>query len=314
MVEFKISTAVPQADLFARSQPAIQEGPPRPRQIAQTVIDFGNAIVAAGGELPENQRIRHAVLIALLRRALVTTESICDLLARGLEEPAVALTRTLLDIEVSAKLIALDKTDRMAKRLAAFHYYAYQRHGQNMLSNPETRLGSLTSSGRVEEVISVAKGYAELLESEVFNEIRDEVRSSQYWHGLQNVEQAFAAVDMTSDYFMLYDAGTWFVHDLNVDYDYIPRDDDKLTLKALVQRDPQVVRLHLGVAIMHFHQILQVYVEDRGLPDTPEFQQQSEVMHPDGRIERVDPMTGVTALLLSEFNVPLDSGQSDGAV
>lgn len=304
-ISVTVESMIPQADLFARAQPAIQEGPARAWEIGRTLIDFGAAILGTRGQLRSEHRIRDAVLIALLRRALITVEAVYDLLAQGLEEPAHALGRTLLDIELSIKLIHQDATDAMAHRLAAFHYYAYQQHGQDMLSDRDTREGTLAKAERAPEIVDVAKSYARLLESPAFDDVRDDVKKAQYWHGFAGTEEAFRAIDQAADFFMTYDIANWFVHDVNVDFDYVPSEgDEAFHLKALAQRDPRVIQLHLEHALLRFHAILSTYVKERGLPDDPQFKVETTVKFPDGHAEQVDAMDGVTALLLSQFSPP----------
>jgi hypothetical protein len=297
-----LQSSVPQADLFRRDLPAIKEGPRSAWEAGRTLIDFGSAVLSSIGQLRSEHRIRDAVLIALLRRALITIESIYGLLARGLEETATALGRTLLEIDLNTKLVHQDKSDVMAKRLAAFHYYTYQQHGQGMLADPVTRKGTLDPAERVPETIEVSKSYARLLESEVFDDVRDDVRRSQYWHGLRNTEAAFRTAEMASDYFMTYDIATWFVHDVNVDADYSPSEGEEgFRLKALAERDPKIVQLHLAQVLFRFHSILSTYVEERGLPHSPAFKEEAKITFPDGHTEALDLMDGMMMLLLSEF-------------
>ena len=265
-IEVPIQYALPQADLFFRDQPAISEGPSNHWAAARAVIDFGSALLVTSDQLRDERRIRDAVLATLLRRALITAEGIFTLLSRGLEEPGVALTRTLQDIELNIRLVTDDSSDRMAKRLAAYHYYGSQKHGQDMLSDPATREGPLTAGGRVQEVIAVAHSYAKHLESDAFDDVRDEVKQSRYWHGHNSVEQAFAAVGQSPDYHMSYDSCTFFVHDTNIDFDFSTLDDAGLHLKPLVQRNPAVNSVHLANAAMRLYAIIDLFIEDRGLP------------------------------------------------
>ncbi len=297
-----VESSLPQADLFARSNPAITEGPASAWELARTLIDFGSAVLATRVPLRTDHSIRDAVLIALLRRALITIEAVVNLLARSLEEPAIAISRTLLDIELSIKLVHNDSTDVMAKRLAAFHYYTHQQHGQDMLSDPDTRLHELTQAQRIAETVQVTKSYARLLDSDVFDDVREDVKKTRYWHGYASPEEAFRAIGQPSDYFMTYDIRTWFVHDVNVDFDFAPSEgNETFQLKALAQRDPQVVQLHLQNALFRFRSILQVYVDERGLAADPTFAATTRIKFPDDHVEELDPMSGITALLLAQF-------------
>ena len=149
--EVAMSASLPAADAFRRANPAESEGPAEAWRVARAVVDYGCAILQAGPSLRDNRRLRDAVLAALLRRLLVTSESAITLLSRGLVEPALSQARTPLDIELSFRLICTDPTDIFAKRLAAFHYLTYQRHGQDMLSSRHTRQNALPRAERISE-------------------------------------------------------------------------------------------------------------------------------------------------------------------
>lgn len=215
----------------------------------------------------------------------------------------MVLSRTLLNIELNIKLVHRDDSDNMAKRLAAFHYYTYQQHGQDALSDRETREDMLEPASRVQEMVAVTRSYARLLESEVFDDVRDDVKNSPHWHGFKNTEDAFRSIDQASDFFITHDIGNWFVHDVNVDFDFVPSEgDEAFRIKPLAQRDPKVIQLHLAHALLRFNQILTVYVDERGIPDSPAFEAKTTLTFPDGRTEEVDSFQGVTALLLSQFS------------
>jgi hypothetical protein len=148
----------------------------------------------------------------------------------------------------------------------------------------------------------VAKSYARLLESDVFDEVREDVKKARYWHGHASPEGAFRAIGQASDYFMTYDIGTWFVHDVNVDFDFAPSEgNEAFQVRALAQRDPTVVQLHLQHALFRFRSILQVYVDERGLSADSTVTATTRIKFPDGHVEELDLMSGITALLLAEF-------------
>ncbi len=300
-IEVDLEATIPQRDLFDRAHPAMGKGPQSAWNLGRTVIDFACALIGARSTLRNDRRIRDAVLGALLRRATITVEGCYDLLAQGLLEPAFSVRRTLLDLDLSLNLIHLDATDRMAKRLAAYHYYAYQRHGQDMLANRETREGTLTDGGRVPEIIEVARGYARMLGTNVFDDVREEVSESRYWHNYDNPEEAFEAIGRVSDYHMTYDMATWFVHAINVDHDFVRRDDAELHLKPLVEHDPKVIQTFLGDIVISFLQMLRIYVDERGFPSTDELKKQSRIVFPEGQAEDMDPLTALMALAFAEF-------------
>jgi hypothetical protein len=303
-IEVEVASSIPQATLFHRAQPAYLEGPLENWALAQTAIDFGVALLTEWRGARASNPLKDAVLQALLRRCLVTTEGYVALLSRGLVEPAMSLSRTLLDNDLAIRLIVRDASGKMAKRLAAYHYLTYQQHGQDMLHDRETREGILTNGGRIQDVASIAGSYKRFLEMPVFDDVRDEVRKSRFWHGFSGAEEAFRAAEAPADYFMLYDGATWFVHDVNVDFDYADRTEAEMRLKPLVERDPAAIQIQLGHQLLRFVTTLRLLVEDRGYPDGPAFQVMSTATFPDGRVEEFNALEALTGQLVSRFHLP----------
>ncbi len=301
IVQVSIESMTPQHDAFHREHPAHDEGPAENWALAQTALDFGVALLVQWARVRVGSELKDAVLQALLRRCLITTEGLVVLLSRGLFEPAVALSRTLLDNELAVRLVLGDTSGRMAKRLAAYHYLTYQDHGQDMLTDPITRQGMAPEAESVTELAKIAKSYKHFLMLPIFDEVRDEVRASRFWHGFNNTEEAFRAIGQPSDYFVLYDSATWFVHDVNVDFDYADRTETEMRLKPLVERDPAVVQLHLGHQLLRFVTILRLLVDDRGYPTDPPFDRMSKVHFPDGTVEEINALVALTGQLVAHF-------------
>lgn len=303
-IEVAISGQIPQSDQFFRQQPAELEGPAENWALVRTTVDFGSALFIHWNRVGREPALTDAVLQALLRRCLITAEGILTLLSHGLLEPAVAVSRTLLDIELAFRLILADPTGRMAKRLAAYHYLTYQRHGQDMLSDNPTREGTITNAGRIDELAAITGSYKRHFHASIFDEVRDDLKRDRFWHGYKNVEEAFTAVGQSSDYFMQYDAATWFTHDLNVDFDYADRTDDRLILKPLVERNPRVIQTQLGHLALKLMTILILLVDARGYPTDPPFDEMSTVTFPDGRVESVNALYVLMGHLSTEFDIP----------
>jgi uncharacterized protein DUF5677 len=301
-IEVRLESAIPQRNLFIRDQPALLEGPAEAWALATTTIDFGCALLMAWNTLRAGHELFDAVVAALLRRMLITTEGNRVLLAVGLLEPAVALSRTLLEIELSFRLILKDTTGQMAKRLAAYHYLTYQRHGQDQLHDRSTR-DRATEAGRAQELARISGSYKRFLEMPVFDDVRKDIRAKRSWHGYDSVEEAFRAANQSPDYFMLYDAQTWFVHAVNVDFDYADRTDTQLRLKALVERDPAVVQVQLGYQLLRLVTVLRLIAEHRGYPTEPPFDRMSVVRYPDGTIEEITALDALTGQLSQTFGL-----------
>lgn len=299
-IEVQMELAIPQRNLFIREQPAHLEGPEDAWAIAITTIDFGCAMLMAWNALRPGHELLDAVVASLLRRMLVTTEGSRVLLAAGLLEPAIAQSRTLLDIELSFRLILNDETGMMAKRLAAYHYLTYQRHGQDQLQDPKTR-DRAKEWDRTRELAQVAGSYKRFLELPIFDDVRKEVRSKRAWHGYDSAEDAFRAAGESPDYFMLYDAQTWFVHAVNVDFDYSDRTETEIRLKPLVERDPAVIQVQLGHQLLRLVTLLRLIAEKRGYPTDPPFDRMSIARFPDGTTEDVTALDALTGQLAHTF-------------
>jgi hypothetical protein len=152
----------------------------------------------------------------------------------------------------------------------------------------------------VPELIQVAKSYARMLETPVFDHVRDEVKNSRYWHGFDSQEDAFKEIEKGSDYFMTYDAATWFVHAVNVDHDFVPGE-AQLQVKPLAERDPKVIQVFLGSAMLRLLEVIRTFVDERGFPDHPDFKDHSKIVWPDGRTESLDPLHAVMSMALQQF-------------
>ena len=298
--EVRLEAAIPQRELFAREQSAQLEGPQRAWDLAVTTIDFGAALLMAWNAIRPDHQLFDAVIAALLRRALVTAEGARVLLAAGLLEPAIAQSRTLLEIELALRLIYSDSSGLMAKRLAAYHYLTYQRHGQDQLADPGTRRRAVEAD-RVKELAQISGSYKRLLELPIFDEVRKEVKSKRNWHGYDSVQAAFAASGASPDYFMLYDAQTWFVHAVNVDFDYADRTDTELSLKALIERDPAVIQVQLGHVLLRLVTIFGMIAANRGYPTASPFDHMSIVRLPDESTIEITALDALTSQLAQLF-------------
>lgn len=289
-----VQFALPQAHVFFRHTPAELEEPRQVWIVALETIDYAAALLLARGKPREGKSLRDSVLLALLRRATITTEGVVVLLRSGLFEPALSIRRTLLDIELSIKLIVADPTDRMAKRLAAYHYLNYRRHGEDLLANATTRAESSDVEGTPARLRAVTRSYARFLKMDVFSDVRAELGVSRHWHGYKTTEDAFEAAASVSDYLNLYDSATGYVHASNLDADFIDRHGEELRIRPFVERDPVRNHLFLGETLFALYRILKLLL----------------VEHPDARFTEtedsanksaIDSFSGLQLRLLNAF-------------
>jgi hypothetical protein len=249
---------------FAREHPAADEGPEAAWTLAEQTIDHGAFLLEEVNAVRPGRETRDLVLAALLRRALVTAEGIRRCLFHSLEEPAIALLRTLLEVELNLRIVVADETDRMAKRLGAYHYIKAKRHVTNLLKNREIQEGD-------EEFRDFMKGagkrHKEYFASPVFDEVRCDLERSQHWHGHKSVQDAFEAVGGGTEYLQLYDSFSPFVHAANLDHDFVEVVDDQPHMRALIQRDPIPVQHYLKGAVLILIRIMDLYLEEKGAAD-----------------------------------------------
>ncbi len=295
------------ANLFVRERPASQKGDPAPWAMAQKIIDHGCFILTHANTLREERGLRDSVTAALLRRILITAEGVRSLVAAGLEEDAVVLFRTLIELQVNLWLVTADDTDTMAKRLAAFHYLKARRHFSKLFGNPDTR-GRIQGDGEhFEWGRETSRRMKEFLDSESFAEVRKEVATSQHWHGLPTTEAAFETAGLIDDYVTLYDTFSPFTHGDNMEHDFAEIDDEgRLHLKALPQRDPaRTISLLKGLCFK-LVQVYERFLEDK---DNPEYQPPLEATTSDGDSFQLPPVSVLVAELVRVFG---DGSEPDG--
>lgn len=246
------------ADLFRRDGLASLEGPAEDWEFAKHVIDHGGFILIQSNQLRPGREVEDLTARALLRRALITGEAIRVNVASGLEEPAFVLLRSLLEIELNLKLIVSDPSGRMARRLAAFHFLTGYRQNQTLLSRRVTR-EKLYEFDAFDWTLATTKKMESFFDSPAFDDVREEVRKNQNWHGKKNLEDAFASIGAVDDYLQLYSLFSPFVHGANVDFDFAEVDSaGQLSLKAPIQRDPEKTLGHLKGTLLV---LLRIYEE-----------------------------------------------------
>jgi hypothetical protein len=264
-VHVEVEVALPQFPIFARDHPPGASAQHHFWDLVPQIIDYGAAVLNRPWKLRPGQETRDVVTAAIMRRALATTEAIYNLSYHGLPESAMALLRTLLDLELNIRLVTKDSTARTAKRLAAYHYLLGQRHGQRMVASPETRDTFRKTEGVFEEMLDTTRRYKNWLEAPGFDEVRDEVVPGRPWHGFNSAEEAFQSVGMVTDYHQIYDLGTFFVHATNVEFDLAEPQDGHIAVRSpLTDEEPRLLSI-LGLGVAHFFRILELYVGDRGL-------------------------------------------------
>ena len=295
-----VDADIPSADLFFRDQPAANMLTPEQIRVSLQIVDFAGAVLHSANHVRPERSIRDLATLALLRRAVVTTEGIRVLVLRGLMEPATSCHRTLLDIEIAFKLILRDESDRMAHRLAASCAMQYKGHGEGILSDRDART---TSAERIQSIIAVSAAYKKLVASKQFDDVRAQVQRDQYWHGFKNTRDSFADLNQSRDYVVSYDAFSWFVHGVNIAHDLSASTPTGPTIRLLVEREPKITSNVLGLAAHKLLEIVGLYLSDRGIDIDKLHNGRARVRYDDGTEQTLGSIAFLQLMLLVHFDV-----------
>lgn len=255
-----------QCDAFARNRAASAEVRAE-AELARIAIDHGCFFLdrlldtrGAGFEL------RDWVIVALLRRTLITGEAVRSLLERGLVEPGAATFRTLLELERNLRLVAADNSGRRAHRLAAYGTLKSRHQFKGAPKNPQAREWMFQDEAFFEWFRQQSRKFREWLESEDFQDVAEDMRQARDWHGFNNQEEAFREAGMASDYPLSGFEGTsLFVHATNIDWDYI--NSEGLRLKPFARGDASLARDLLGKLTLKLILIYILIWEDSRKPE-----------------------------------------------
>ena len=289
-----------QSDLFARGHPACLEGRLGAWDLAKTVVDHGCFLFENLGSLRSELGLRDLVVQALFRRVLITGEAIRVLWALGLEEPALATSRTLLELERDLRLVIGDPSDVRARRLALFLAVKGRRNFDKATKNQDARDLLKGDSEFFDWFCRKSRSFRQWTKSERFQDVADELIRADHWHGLTNQQEAFEQVGMATEYHVEYGGSSLFVHGGNVEHDFANADDREIRFKPLAQRDPAHTLSQLGRLTHSLIMIYRLIWEDRG---EPEYQESFEV-EAGGQCFEMDPLRALSAQAIRIFPNP----------
>ena len=234
-----------------------------------TVIDHGSFFCRQLDSFRSESGLRDPVIQALFRRILITAEAIRSLLAHGLEEPAVATYRTLLELKRDLRLVIADRSDTNARRLALFLAVKGRRSLAKATRNPSTRDLIKGDSDFFDWFRKKSRSFRRWIDSADYRDVADALSQADHWHGLAQ-QEAFEQAGMATAYDLEYVASSIFVHGSNVEHDFADADANGIRFKPLVQRDPAYTLTRLGQATHCLIDICRLIWEDRGKPQYQE--------------------------------------------
>ena len=293
-----------QRNLFAREHPASREGPLEAWDLATIVIDHGCCIFAKLDSFRPELGLRDLVIRALFRRILITGEAVRSLLARGLEEPAFATSRTLLELERDLRLVIVDPSDTSARRFAAFVAVTGRRSFDKALKDPDTRRLLQDDAAYFAWLRKKSRYYRDLLASELFHDIAEELKQARHWHGFADQQEAFHRAGMAAKYHLEYSGSSLYVHGANVEHDFADPTDTEIQSKPFAQRDPEQTLPQLGRMTVALIAIYRLIWEDRG---KLEYQESVKFEDEDGQTYDMDALDALTARSISIFPNPVSS-------
>lgn len=252
--------------------------------VAQAALEKLLDLLHRLGAVPtdSSQWVRELVVAALFRRSIVTAQSIGYLAIQGQIEGCVVLMRTMLEVGLFLQIVLRDKSNRMAKRLAAYDYRARQRYHSKALSDPSTRAGIEEIAGEKERFRSLVRSWRDQLELPFFDEVREELErdlaANRGWHGFKTIGDAFESIGASSDYYRQYNMQSPFTHGSNIEWDWDnPQEDPtkpngiKPMLRSMFEPSSDQMRMHLGLAIYRAYEAARTIVEDRlNMPAIPD--------------------------------------------
>lgn len=270
-VSMFLSGRVGQRDCFARDDPSPLEAQPEAWDLARTVIDHGCFFLA---KLSDTDRdglgLRDWVVMALLRRILITGEAVRLLLERGLDESASATSRTLLELERNVRLVLGDASDGCARRLLVFGALKSRRHFEKAPKSPSTREWLCQDQAFFAWFKSRSRSFRDFIGSDEFRGVAEELRRAGDWHGSENQEEAFKKAGMPNDYYLGgFEGASLFVHATNLEYDF-DSDDKAIRLKRIGRPDPSRILVQLGKLTLKMLTLYELIWEDRGRPEYQE--------------------------------------------
>ena len=303
-----VSGLIGQADLFLRDQPVSPRVPEAIRQLVCDVIDHGGFILRNLWFPKETSSSRGMVITAVFRRILITAEAVRMLTNRGLEEPAVATLRTLLELELNLRLVVNDSTDRMARRLIYFYAIRGRRHFSKATGDTRTRELFQEDGEHWTWAKEMSRFFKEQLSTDEFEDIREECEKDRYWHGFNSQKEAFDDADMSHDYHTLFDSASSFVHASNVDHDVAEAGKG---VRGLVQMDPAPALTRLAYLASNltvlFGLVLKATGQRQGYGPT------AAIESHDGTREEISAIEFLQARVLSVLDTMQSDFESDGA-
>lgn len=258
------------SDLFARDHPASLEGPREAWGLAKTVIDHGCYFFEKLDSCRSALGLRDLVVRALFRRILITGEAIRSLLVRGLEEPATATSRTLLELERDLRLVMADASDARARRLALFSAVKGRRNFDKAAANPDARDFLQGDAHFFRWFRDKSRSFRDWIDSEAFRDVADELSRANHWHGFAQQKEAFEKAGMARQFHVGYAGSSLFAHGGNVEHDFADADASGIRLKPLAQRDPVHTLNQLGQLTLSLIEIYRLIWKDRGKPEYQE--------------------------------------------
>lgn len=296
--EVTISGKFGQGNLFWRAEPAAREGPPEVWELVRTVVDHGCFIFENVNNVRPESGVRDVVIAAIFRRILITGEAVRVLLTIGLEEPAVATFRTLLDLEVNLRLVLADDSDETARRLGLFFFVQGRRHFRRVTRDVGTREDVQGDEVHWEWLTRTSRAFKGMLDHERFKDIREEVERGRYWHGQDSVADAFEAAGMLDDYNLVFDPLSMFVHASNIEQDLSDADEGGVHLTPFVQRDPARNFTPLQGLTLKLIDLYNLILEDKG---NPTYQEAVTVTEQDGSTSEMHPLNALSYFVLDAF-------------
>ncbi len=263
--------------------------------LLEGTIDHGCFALKRLSEMQTDSRYRDIVVLALLRRILITAEAVRTLAAIGLVDPAMGTRCTLLELEVSLRLVLADDSDDTARRLYVSHAVRARRRARASTQHTGTR-ELIQANSRFWEWFKGMSRSAKRRLSAAHDENAPQ-GYAQHWLGVTQRE-AFAMVDMQSDYNLEYVGLSNKVHGSDLQLDIVEDGECTWSVQEVTAGTPSAGLSQFGPVTCQLLDIYELILDDR---DWPDYQEHVMVISPDGVRHHVTPVVALRHLAVQLY-------------
>ena len=291
----RIPNTIRRDRVFVREQEEQSEIHGPGLELLEATIDHGCFALKRLSEMQTESQYRDVMVLALLRRILITAEAVRTLATNRLVDPAMATRRTLLDLEVSLRLVVADDSDDRARYLYLSHAVRARRSAQASMQHTGTRELIQANPRFWDWFKGMSRSAKRRLDAEQ-SEYAPQGHA-QHWLGVTQ-QEAFEMVDMQSDYDLEYIGLSNKIHGGDLQPNIVRHDECAWSVQELTAGWPSAALSQFGPVTCQLLDIYELVLDDREWPD---YHEGVIVLLPDGRKDHVTPVMALKRLAVQLY-------------